>query len=88
MSQKEGVLIYSSSKTESGLLSLEVAIYNNAFQNLMGFQRDEVEGDEYLISEEVLNMKQFKIKEKKVLRTVSLKKLIKTLTAKNIDIEI
>jgi hypothetical protein len=88
MSQKEGVLIYSSSKTESGLLSLEVAIYNNAFQNLMGFQRDEVEGDEYLISEEVLNMKQFKIKEKKVLRTVSLKKLIKTLTAKNTDIEI
>jgi hypothetical protein len=88
MSQKEGVLIYSSSKTESGLLSLEVAIYNNAFQNLMGFQRDEIEGDEYLISEQVLNMKQFKIKEKKVLRTVSLKKLIKTLTAKNIDIEI
>lgn len=54
----------------------------------MGFQRDEVEGDEYLISEEVLNMKQFKIKKKKVLRTVSLKKLIKTLTAKNTDIEI
>ncbi len=80
-------MIYSAKQKENETVDVRFQIYNNAFQNLLGFQREQSVSELYEIPYLIQQKMQFKIKikQEKVYTAISLLGLISYLVDKDSD---